>query len=84
MKFRKKPIVIEAIQWTGKNWSEIKEFTQGRAERWTKNKLVIDTFKGPHYATLGDWIIKGIAGEFYPCKPGIFEATYGPTEDPCS
>lgn len=90
-KFRKKPVVVEAIKWTGSNLREIIEFT-GRhpsAENWTweefekvvaQRGLKIFTLEGPHLASVGDMIIKGIKGECYPCKPDIFEATYEPAE----
>jgi len=91
-KFRKKPVVIEAVKWTGYNLREIINFT-GRhpsAEKWTwseyeqvvRNKgLKIFTLEGSHLASVGDWIIKGIYGEFYPCKSDIFKKTYEPVED---
>ncbi len=87
-KYRKKPIVIEAIQWTGSNLNEIKEFV-GEAliydivdTAWKAGKgaphvnMQIKTLEGNHKCTKGDYIIKGIKGEFYPCKPDIFEMTY--------
>ena len=58
MKFRKKPIVIEAYQ--------------------TKEECIIQTLEGPLRAAPGDWIITGIRGEQYPCKPDVFEKTYEP------
>ena len=84
MKFRKKPIVIEAIQWTGDNFDELKDFTETdnqqtvcRIVKGTFDRdLFVDTLEGSLMASLNDWIIKGIKGEFYPCKPDIFEATY--------
>ena len=79
MKFRKKPVVIEAVQWTGENLKEIEMFiNQGAPWGNTTNpeKLVIHTLEGDHTANKGDWIIKGVHGEYYPCKPGIFEETY--------
>jgi hypothetical protein len=72
--FRKKPVVIEAIQFTG-NFDEIEKFIGGDAEL-RDGELVVATLEGPLRASLDDWIIKGIKGEFYPCKPDIFEATY--------
>lgn len=74
-KFRKKPVVIEAVQYDGFNVQTIKEFTNGQA-RYCGGVLIIPTLEGDHEATKGDWIIRGVAGEFYPCKPDIFEATY--------
>jgi len=86
-RFRKKPVVIEAMQWTGDNLSDVIDFTglNISAARWTKEELEatvknkglkIFTLEGPLRTRVGDWIIKGVKGEFYPCKPDIFEATY--------
>ena len=82
-KFRKKPVVIEAVKFTRSNWDEIKAFTNGTAHTITIEKringiatCIIPTLEGQHIATEGDWIIKGVKGEFYPCKPDIFESTY--------
>ncbi len=84
MKFRKKPMEIEAIQWDGTNYKEICQFTRIRLGH-TKitystgdviECLVIPTLEGEHRASIGDWIIKGVVGEFYPCKPDIFQQTY--------
>jgi hypothetical protein len=88
-KFRKKPVVIEAVQWNGKNFDEVMNFmnvVHGHkvayedAEHAAINtgNLLIDTLEGRMIANTGDWIIKGVKGEFYPCKPDIFEATYDP------
>jgi hypothetical protein len=88
MKYRKKPVVIEAIQWTGSNLEEIKEFVGKDLEyeihdaTWKvgagkpRVHMIIKTLEGEHIATEGDYIIKGVKGEFYPCKPDIFEETY--------
>ena len=75
MKFRKKPVVIDAVQYTGPNFSEMEAFVGGDAE-FRNGKLVIATLEGALRASVGDWIIKGVKGEFYPCKPDIFAATY--------
>ena len=83
MKFRKRPVVIEAIQWTGKNWKEIEEFVNVRksgVHAWIGGDLIIPTLEGNMSATPGDWIIKGVRGEFYPCKPDIFAQTYEQAE----
>ena len=88
-KFRKKPVVIEAIQWDGENHSEIFSFVRKdlQIERTTISgeivpiNLVIETLEGEHRASKGDWIIKGVNGEFYPCKPDIFEKTYERVDD---
>lgn len=78
MKFRKKPVLVEAIQYDGTNEEEIIKFTNGVARRLaTHTPLIkISTLEGDHQARIGDWIIKGVAGEFYPCKPDIFKQTY--------
>ena len=81
MKYRKKPVVIEAIQWTGMNPEDISYFTKGKVTGVVFSKLEINTLEGVMTADLEDWIIKGIKGEFYPCKPDIFEQTYEKVED---
>ena len=78
-KFRKKPVVIEAIQFQLKNWFDIQNWSGEKAvmaQVDDKPVLQIATLEGTMTASLGDWIIKGIQGEFYPCKPDIFEQTY--------
>lgn len=87
-KYTKKPIEIEAIQWTGMNLEEIKSFVGDSLlyeiidTAWQVGKgaprvyMVIKTLEGVHICTEGDFIIKGVNGEFYPCKPDIFEKTY--------
>jgi hypothetical protein len=90
MRYRKKPIVVEAIQWDGtvegmdKIKSSFKELgtsllscnrTTGTVFHWS-----IITLEGMHVVSEGDYIIKGINGEFYPCKPDIFEKTYEAVE----
>lgn len=76
-KYRKKPVVIEAMQWTGGNLSEVFDFANERA--YTEDAtLLIRTAEGPLTASVNDWIIKGVKGEFYPCKPDIFAVTYDP------
>lgn len=88
MKYRKKPVIIDAIQWTGGNMVEIADFAKGFAkfdeirQGDAENKipaqydLSIQTLEGTMQASRGDYIIKGVNGEFYPCKPDIFEKTY--------
>ncbi len=82
MKFRKKPVVIDAVQWTGDNecLDFIREFMEpnypARGTESYPDCLIIHTLEGDHRANVGDWIIKGVKGEFYPCKPDIFEQTY--------
>ena len=84
-KFRKKPVVIEAKQAAGTPESnrEIIDWTRGSATPASMDDhpergkcLSISTLEGAHWVSPGDWIIKGVAGEFYPCKPDIFAATY--------
>lgn len=79
MKFRKKPVVIDAIQWTGNNRGEIATFCPNARDA-RSTALTIPTLEGDHLANTGDWIIRGIKGEFYPCKPNIFAMTYEPME----
>jgi len=85
MKFRKKPVVIEAVQFTGKNQREALSFVYPNLSKVALSgaeimglPVVISTLEGDMTANPGDWIIKGVKGEFYPCKPDIFEATYEP------
>ena len=84
MKFIKKPIIVDAIQWKGYNTKEVAIFLQGHTARQGEvipdMAIIIPTLEGEHRADVGDWIIKGIKGEFYPCKPDIFELTYEPVE----
>ena len=88
-KFRKKPIIIEAIQWTGQNLEEIYDFMGlnplGVNIDWIcdlvdRDGLTIKTLEGSMKANITDWIIKGIKGECYPCRPDIFKETYEPVE----
>ena len=77
-KYRKKPVVIDAVQFL-ENLDEVKAFV-GSGARFQDGRLLIDTLEGALHASPGDWVIKGIGGEFYPCKPDIFKASYEPTE----
>lgn len=79
-KYRKKPVIIEAIQFVAGNFDAIEAFVGGDAE-FRGNELIIATLEGPLRAAPNDWIIKGVKGEFYPCKPDIFEATYEKVEE---
>jgi len=90
MKYRKKPVVIEAFRlgdewpdwWAEKVTAEVVttfNYDQG-AVRGGPDYAIIKTLEGRMRAERGDWIIKGIKGEIYPCKPDIFEATYEPVE----
>ena len=92
-KFRKKPVVIDAIQLTSDNFSSVESFVgvgEGTHRHYNnevdflKHKnpcgLHIKTIDGLMTASIGDYIIKGVKGEFYPCKPNIFELTYEPAD----
>lgn len=110
MKFRKKPIVIDAHQWHKNGDHPLDDVvpiqvgqsifdSEGRIVRYFRHPQVdgdkpcehcgnimfvhgwIDTLEGGHIVCPGDWIITGIAGEHYPCKPAIFESTYEPMPD---
>lgn len=82
MKFRKKPVEIEAVQWNGNNFEEVCELQGvGDGNRSLSygtgdDFLEISTLEGVMKANIGDWVIKGVSGELYPCKPDIFEKTY--------
>lgn len=83
MKYQKKQIQIEAIQFTRNNWTEILAFTNNTAHTLRIEKringectCIIPTLEGEHIASENDYIIKGVEGEFYPCKPDIFAKTY--------
>lgn len=78
MKYIKKPVVIEAVQWTGDNIQEILDFADDVVQ--TTPSLLIETLEGTMRASIGDYIIKGVSGEFYPCKPDIFHKTYAPVD----
>ena len=75
-KYRKKPVVIEAIQFNGENQSDVAEFMGEMIRANFFPDILIETLEGTMKANIGDYIIKGVKGEFYPCKPDIFEATY--------
>jgi hypothetical protein len=79
-KYRKKPVVIEAVQYDGKNFKEILEFIGGEDERDKidihHNSIFIKTLEGDMHAKPNDFIIKGVKGEFYPCREDIFYETY--------
>lgn len=93
MKYRKKPVVIDAFQLPLTRPTESDDSAIGHAAVWLflesckgwkianeLGEITIPTLEGDHKASLGDYIIKGIKGEFYPCKPDIFEATYEKVE----
>jgi len=89
--YTKKPVTIQAIQWTGANLREVITFTDGPPDtrtnhasmKWDEYSDLVDreglkiyTLEGTMMASIGDFIIKGVKGEFYPCKPEIFNETY--------
>lgn len=92
MKYRKKPVVIEAMQFDGKNAQEIINWVNSEtpgfklhdSNTWPISyyygEFKIRTLEGEMTAKKDDYIIKGVKGEFYPCKPDIFAATYEPAE----
>ena len=82
--FRKKPVVIEAMKFTGRNHDAILQFTGAEAADYVGDDFSIHTLEGTMKASKGDWIIKGVKGEFYPCKPDIFAATYELASAPSS
>jgi hypothetical protein len=76
-RYCKKPIVIEAIQFfSEKNFHECQRFTGYKIGLKEMVKFVVPTLEGEHVISEGDFIIKGVKGEFYPCKPDVFELTY--------
>lgn len=80
MKFRTKPCEIEAVQWTGRNVVEIMRFVKNESAIITNGVLIIKTLEGDMVASTGDYIIRGLRGEYYPCKPDVFRAKYEPCE----
>lgn len=91
--FRKKPVEIEAMQWSGTafgantiiDWISAgggtATYTYAKHPGEAPHRITIETLEGTMYARPGDWILRGIQGEFYPCKPDIFEATYDRVEE---
>ena len=75
-KYVKKPVVVEAIKYDGTNKVEIQEFMDRYLDDTQDDQLKIETLEGIMLANIGDYIIKGVSGEFYPCKPNIFIQTY--------
>lgn len=75
-KYKTKPCEIEAIRWTGKNIIELLDWGQGKILWNDVDDLFIDTLEGRMKANINDYIIKGLRGEFYPCKPDVFEKKY--------
>lgn len=92
MKFRKKPVVVEAVQYTRRfDWPDwfqeavnneiIRTYNTGKFQDWTAPCwAVIAMYEGDIQVKENDWIIRGVQGELYPCKPEIFEMTYEPVE----
>ena len=80
-RYVKKPIVVEAVQYNGNNVQEILNFCGGAVVVRMLSEITIKTLEGPLHVSEGDFIIKGVEGEFYPCKPDIFEKTYDVVED---
>lgn len=80
-RFRKKPVVIEAVRYDGTNAAEIIAFAAPKAIINYNVTLHIVTLEGDMLVSIGDWVIKGIKGEFYPCKPDVFEKTYDEVTD---
>lgn len=92
MKFRKKPVVIEAhhfapesdaewlADWCGGRLSNYRSIVVDGFRTSSAPYIAIGTLEGEMRADVGDWIIRGVQGEFYPCKPDIFQATYEPAE----
>ena len=78
-KYRQKPVVIEAVRFTDETKDMVFNFitcTCSPRHRNGEPVIIIQTLEGDMTAEIGDWIIKGVQGEFYPCKPDIFEETY--------
>lgn len=80
MKFRAKPCEIEAMKWTGRNVAEIMRFVKNESAIITNGVLIIKTLEGDMVASTGDYIIRGLRGEYYPCKPDVFQKKYEPCE----
>lgn len=82
MKFRKRPIIVEAVRFLGddRNVKECMQFCPPLLNETYRanNTLTIPTLEGKMICSKGDWIIKGVNGEFYPCKPDVFDKTYEP------
>lgn len=80
MKYRKIPVVVEAIQWTGDNYKQLRDFTGQELPRLVSKGLLLYTLEGYVEASLTDYIIKGVDNEFYPCKEDVFLKTYEKAE----
>jgi hypothetical protein len=73
---RKKPVVVEAVLWTGSNWDELVEWCPYGLSCVRKGIINVDTLEGSMFCNVGDYIIKGVDGEYYPIKKDIFAKTY--------
>lgn len=73
--YRKRPVEVEAVEWRGDNYDEIARFV-GDGQYLHGPQLLIQTLEGMMRAQVGDFIVKGVEGEFYPCKGEIFKKTY--------
>jgi len=86
-RFRKRPVVIEAILWSGDNYDEVMAFTKGNAGNFTDlrdDTIIIKTLEGDSPPVKkGTWIIKGVEGEFYPCDARILDKTYDRVPEKC-
>lgn len=80
-KYRKKPVIIEAVEYTGYNYLAIRDWINNGQNMWHHGDFIIPTLEGDMTVSLGDYVIKGVNGEFYPCKPDIFEKTYERVEE---
>ena len=73
--YKKKPVVVSAVKWDGSNLKEVMDFMNGKGMMKCGN-IVIPTLEGTMAADIGSYIIKGVKGEYYPCRGDIFEDTY--------
>ena len=80
MRNKTKPCEIEATKWTGRNVKEILRFVKNESAVITNGVLIIKTLEGDMVASAGDYIIRGLRGEYYPCKPDVFQKKYEPCE----
>lgn len=81
MRYIKKPVVVEALQWTGDNYYDMLDFCPSLIRDFdvpnaTHPELYVYTLEGEMHLSVGDYLIKGVRGEYYPCKPDIFWETY--------
>jgi len=82
LRYVKKPIAVEAIQWTGDNFKEIQDFMhEHHVIKTVYNELIIPTLEGEMKAPVESWIIRGPMGEYYPCRGDVFEETYEAVEE---